>query len=112
MEIRMNPQRSALKLLSLTLAVLLAVAPVAADPQAAGTKKSRAKSAKTAKAVAVPMTEDQKAEHVLNRLGFGPRPGDIERVRQTGVSAWIEQQLNPEKLDDLALEQRLEPMAT
>ena len=58
------------------------------------------------------LSEEQKAEHVLNRLGYGPRPGDIERVRKLGVQAYIEQQLNPGKINDSALEERLEPLAT
>jgi hypothetical protein len=33
--------------------------------------------------------------HVLNRLGFGPAPGDVERVQRMGVGAYVEQQLNP-----------------
>ena len=45
-------------------------------------------------------TADQQVRHVLNRLAFGPRPGDYDKVRQMGVDAWIEQQLHPEKLAD------------
>ena len=47
-----------------------------------------------------PLTDHQKAVHVLNRLGFGPRPGDVERVEQMGVDAYIHQQLHPETIDD------------
>ena len=36
------------------------------------------------------LTERQRAEHALNRLGFGPRPGDIDRVVAMGVDKWIE----------------------
>lgn len=43
----------------------------------------------------------------LNRIAFGPRPGDFERVQQIGVDAYIEEQLAPEKIDDSALETRL-----
>ena len=43
----------------------------------------------------------------LNRIAFGPRPGDFERGQQIGVDAYIEEQLAPEKIDDSALEQRL-----
>ena len=49
-------------------------------------------------------TADQQVVHLLNRLAFGPRPGDVERVRAIGVDAWIEQQLHPERVDDSALE--------
>jgi uncharacterized protein (DUF1800 family) len=46
-------------------------------------------------------------EGALNRLTYGPRPGDVDRVRQIGLSAWIGQQLHPEKIDDGALAARL-----
>src|SRR5215510_6034788 len=52
--------------------------------------------------------EDQRIPHVLNRLGFGARPGDVERVRALGVDKYIEQQLFPEKIDDSASEARLQ----
>ncbi len=58
------------------------------------------------------LTEDQAIEHALNRLGYGPRPGDIERVRQMGLEKWIDQQLHPESIDDSALDQRLEKYPT
>jgi uncharacterized protein (DUF1800 family) len=53
------------------------------------------------------LTETQRAIHVLNRLGFGPRPGDVERVRQTGIDRFIEAQLYPERIDDSAMDIRL-----
>ncbi len=43
----------------------------------------------------------------LNRVSFGPRPGDFERVQQIGVDAYIEEQLHPEAIDDSAVEQRI-----
>ncbi len=46
-------------------------------------------------------------EHALNRLAYGPRPGDIERVQQLGLSNWIEQQLHPDAINDSALKARL-----
>jgi uncharacterized protein (DUF1800 family) len=36
--------------------------------------------------------------HVLNRVAFGPRPGDVERVRRIGVDAYIDEQLHPERI--------------
>ena len=65
-----------------------------------------------AKAPAQKMTEEQRAVHVLNRLAFGARPGDVERVRRMGVEAYIEQQLNPSKIDDAAAEARLRNFPT
>jgi uncharacterized protein (DUF1800 family) len=47
-------------------------------------------------AVAVP--QDNHEIHVLNRLGFGPRPGDIERVKKIGVERYIQEQLNPRSI--------------
>ncbi|NNE65382.1 MAG: DUF1800 domain-containing protein [Pyrinomonadaceae bacterium] len=46
------------------------------------------------------LSQDQKALHVLNRLGFGPRAGDMERVKQMGIESYIEQQLNPDSIPD------------
>ncbi len=58
------------------------------------------------------LTEDEAILHALNRLGYGPRPGDIEHIRQTGLEKWVEQQLHPESLDDSALNGRLEKYPT
>jgi uncharacterized protein (DUF1800 family) len=58
------------------------------------------------------MSEQKRAIHALNRLTFGPRPGDIERVISMGVDNWIALQLHPEKIDDSALDARLEPLRT
>src|SRR4029077_16175323 len=58
----------------------------------------------------LPITElsaDEAILHALNRLAYGPRPGDVERVRQMGLAKWIEQQLNPNSIDDRALDARL-----
>ena len=69
-------------------------------------------SAKKKERSATAMDERKHAVHALNRLTFGPRPGDVERVRQVGVDNWIEQQLHPEKIDDSALDARLAPFRT
>ncbi len=50
------------------------------------------------------LTEDQQALHVLNRLAFGPRPGDVAAVRAMGVDAWIDRQLQPTTIGDTALD--------
>src|SRR5690242_1082355 len=57
-------------------------------------------------------TADQQVRHVLNRLAFGPRPGDYERVRAMGVDAWIAQQLEPQKIDDHAMDTLLAHFST
>ena len=38
--------------------------------------------------------------HVLSRLTFGARPGEVDRVRSMGLAAWIDQQLHPSRIDD------------
>ena len=48
-----------------------------------------------------------RAAHLLSRATFGFRPADLERVLRDGESAWLEQQLHPDRLDDSALEPRL-----
>jgi hypothetical protein len=60
-----------------------------------------------------PNPDDQRrALHALNRLTFGPRPGDVQLVLAMGVEQWIDLQLHPEKIDDGALNGRLEPLRT
>jgi len=53
------------------------------------------------------------AAHVLNRLAYGPAPGDIERVTQMGVARYIDSQLHPESLElPAALSERLAGLDT
>jgi uncharacterized protein (DUF1800 family) len=54
----------------------------------------------------------RRALHALNRLTFGPRPGDVQKVMAMGVDQWINLQLHPEKINDSALNSRLEPFRT
>ena len=54
----------------------------------------------------------KRAVHALNRLTFGPRPGEAERVAQVGVDKWIELQLHPEKIDNTVLDSRLASFRT
>ena len=58
------------------------------------------------------MEDRKRALHALNRLTFGPKPGDIDHVMSMGVDKWIDQQLHPEKIDDSAVEARLAPLRT
>jgi len=55
---------------------------------------------------------DPQVVHVLNRLGFGPRPGDIERVQKLGIERYIDQQLHPERIDDADMQARLQGLTT
>ena len=54
----------------------------------------------------------QRAIQALNRLTFGPRPGDIDRVLAMGLDKWLDQQLHPESIDDHQLEARLASFRT
>ena len=85
----------------LTLAIAASLALGALMPAVADTLSRSAN--KTAKG----LSPDQKVIHVLNRLGFGPRPGDVERVRRIGLDKYIEQQLYPERIPDSSVEARL-----
>jgi uncharacterized protein (DUF1800 family) len=53
------------------------------------------------------LSEDEAMLHAMNRLGYGPRPGDFEMVRQMGLEKWVERQLHPESIDDAPLDERL-----
>lgn len=58
------------------------------------------------------LTEEQRITHVLNRLGFGARPGDVERVKEIGIQKYIEQQLNPAGISDEVVEAKVKNLST
>ena len=87
------------QLLGIT-ATLLSVAPAAASAQSSPAKKTV-----VARSEVRELPADQQIIQALNRLTFGARPGDALKVRAIGLDNWIDQQLNPGKLDDSALEQ-------
>jgi uncharacterized protein (DUF1800 family) len=58
------------------------------------------------------LSEEQRIAHVLNRLGFGARPGDVERVKAVGIQKYIEQQLNPSQISDDVAEAKLKNLST
>ncbi|PYS83256.1 MAG: hypothetical protein DMF70_06955, partial [Acidobacteria bacterium] len=74
---------------------------ISAQSMSGGMKAPASKSA-------AKLSEDQRILHVLNRLGFGARPGDVERVKAMGIDNYITQQLFPEKIDDSASEAKLQ----
>jgi hypothetical protein len=47
-----------------------------------------------------PPENTQKILHLLNRISFGPRSGDIEQVRSRGIENYINQQLYPENIPE------------
>ena len=55
------------------------------------------------------LSKDQAILHALDRLTFGPRPGDIAAVKKMGLDAWIDLQLHPERIpENRELEKRLQ----
>jgi uncharacterized protein (DUF1800 family) len=95
----------------LLVAVALIVAAGLTTQFALGRKKDKPAAGET---MPIPMHMDdhKRAVHALNRLTFGPRPGDVERVTQMGVEKWIELQLHPDKIDNSAPDARLAPFRT
>ena len=51
--------------------------------------------------------DQKRALHALDRLTFGPRPGDVQVVMAMGVDKWIDLQLHPDRIDNSALQARL-----
>lgn len=58
------------------------------------------------------LTGEQEIGHVLNRAGFGPRPGDVEKVREMGLQNYLERRLHPSKIQDSAAESKLSGLNT
>ncbi len=95
---RLGRKKFAVYLLSLSLA--------SSVPQLLARKKDDKENA------AIGANDPRRALHALNRLTFGPRPGDVQQVMAMGVDQWIALQLHPEKIDDSVLNSRLEPLRT
>ncbi len=99
--------------LHVLLAAMLAGGCVAAasgaarTPMAADSMRATAPAAVAPAARRAPLDETERARLVLDRLAFGARPGDVERVRTIGVAAWIARQLHPEEIPDTDVERRV-----
>jgi uncharacterized protein (DUF1800 family) len=97
-------------LVSLLLACTLFTAPCL---DAASAKDKKSKPDPILKGLPVSdLTPDEAILHALNRLAYGPRPGDIERIKQIGLAKWIDLQLNPNAIDDKSLDARLKNLPT
>lgn len=109
----MSPKNLAARMLASILAVaLVAPGPVAAGALSASVPSGSSDKWNKGKLPIRDLSEQEAVLHALNRLAFGPRPGDVERVRKMGLEKWIEQQLAPESLDDSAVKARLERYPT
>ncbi len=91
----MKSRYSAFNKITAFLTLLALCAPVFAFGGDGDAKKGKA------------LTEDQKILHVLNRLGFGARPGDVERVRKMGLNKYIDEQLDPASVNDSVAESKV-----
>ena len=108
--------------LAATLAIFLGGVFALAAP-GANADKNKKKSADDTPTIALPkkfkghlpitqLTEDQAILHALDRLAYGPRPGDVEHIRKIGLEKWVNQQLGPASIDDSALDERLSSYST
>jgi uncharacterized protein (DUF1800 family) len=84
--------------------LLLCLSLVSAVPRLLASKKDKVSDASA--------NEQKRALQALNRLTFGPRPGDVQQVAAMGVDRWIDLQLHPEKISDSAVENRLAAFRT
>src|SRR5260370_14221870 len=91
-------------------AAMLSIAALLASMFAVGISAQSMKSPATRSSAK--LSEDQRVLHVLNRLGFGARPGDVERVKAMGVDNYILSQLEPDKIDDPPPEAPLQNLET
>jgi uncharacterized protein (DUF1800 family) len=89
--------RGQAKLLETLVAIALALTggAVAAGPKAASLPR-----------------DDKAIAHVVNRIAFGPRPGDLARIHETGLQRYIDQQLHPERIADAGMSARLSGLTT
>lgn len=96
--------RPSLRKVALALVSLAALVSVGAVPQLLARKKV---------AAGDPVANEHKrAVQALNRLTFGPRPGDVQQVMAMGVDRWIDLQLHPERIPDSEVESRLAAFRT
>jgi uncharacterized protein (DUF1800 family) len=92
--------RRLMTLVASMLVLVLGIQATASFNSAAETKKSPT------------MTVDQRVAHVLSRLTYGARPGDVERVKAMGVETFISQQLDPDAIDNSAVIAKLRRLPT
>ncbi|HSE34215.1 MAG TPA: DUF1800 domain-containing protein [Pyrinomonadaceae bacterium] len=92
--------------------VRAAVAVVALAAILSGSVSRSSSFAGTDKSSKKKLTEEQRIVHVLNRLGFGARPGDIERVKSIGVENYVNQQLAPDKISDAVAEDKVKVLTS
>ena len=99
---------------AVTLAGLIALPAVSSTKStkaATDAKRAAEETKRQAKLFQKRLTKDQQVLHALDRLTFGPRPGDVEKVKKMGVKKWVDLQLHPERIPENAdLESKLQPL--
>jgi len=112
--VSLRPRAILAAFLSITCVLSLGVdVPTIAAIPAAAAKDKKPKQDPALKGLPIKeLTVDEAILHAMNRLAYGPRPGDLERVRQMGLAKWIDQQLAPNSIDDKAVNARLENLPT
>ena len=86
---------------------LLTIAALLVTTLTAGVTAQQKQQSRTKK-----LNEEQRIMHVLNRLGFGARPGDVERVKAVGLESYINKQLNPESISDSLADAKIKHLST
>ena len=92
--------------LVLMFATLLGVAPIGSSAQSSGAKNPTR--TVVARSDVRELPADQQILQALNRLTFGPRPGDAQSVRSMGLDKWIDMQLHPARIDELCVGELLD----
>jgi uncharacterized protein (DUF1800 family) len=90
-------------LATIALSATLSAAPPQGDPIAIGSRSGCDR---------IEIGCDPPVVHVLNRIAFGARPGDVERVQKLGLKRYIDEQLHPERIADADMAGRLKDLTT
>jgi uncharacterized protein (DUF1800 family) len=82
------------------IATVLAMAGIVATTACSAARGAQPAGAASSPIAAGPreLAPDEQARHVLDRLAFGARPGDVEQLQKTGVDRWIAAQLRPDRI--------------
>ncbi len=58
------------------------------------------------------LSPEQKVIHFLNRTSFGPTSATVQKVKQSGIRAYLDEQLNPERIQDDLAEEKITGLKT